>query len=154
MNLVVLSGRIYNLKRLGAKANVLKFSIRTISPVKTKDENFNEKTEFVKQYFTAISFDNYGRYGSVKDGDEVVVKGRLDVNIWENKEGTKVYETRIIVEDIMTADVLYEKQNKSRSTEGSGDSSSWVKTEGTATKQVAPVIEPSLSEYENEELPF
>lgn len=102
----------------------------------------------------AISFDNYGRYGSVKDGDEVVVKGRLDVNIWENKEGTKVYETRIIVEDIMTADVLYEKQNKSRSAEGSGDSSSWVKTEGATTKQVAPVIEPSLSEYENEELPF
>ena len=44
-------------------------------------EVWNKQAEFVNQYFN--------------DGDAVIASGKLYTNIYENKEGKKVYETKL-----------------------------------------------------------
>ena len=154
MNLVVLSGRIYHLKRFGPRQNIVSYTIRTVVPVKKKDENMNEITEYNNQYFNVTTFDNYGRYNSLKDGDEVIINGKLEEHTYENKEGKTIREVRIIANEVSTADVMIEKQNRAKN-RSNGDNASWVNSSRTNT---APqTSEPTVDGFEisvDDELPF
>ncbi|MBR1507618.1 MAG: single-stranded DNA-binding protein [Eubacterium sp.] len=71
---------------------------------KTDDEN-------AADFFTCVSFGKtaevIGKY--LKKGSRIMINGNLDNNKYTDKNGQKVYQTRIIVEEIEFADSKKEK---------------------------------------------
>ena len=71
---------------------------------KTDDEN-------AADFFTCVSFGKtaevIGKY--LKKGSRIMINGNLDNNNYTDKNGQKVYQTRIIVEEIEFADSKKEK---------------------------------------------
>ena len=87
--IVTIVGNISRIEMKTAGSNtVCKFQIECSEKYKDEWTNlyintevWNKQAEFVNQYF--------------KSGDVVVATGKLYTNVYENKEGKKVYETKL-----------------------------------------------------------
>ena len=97
MNKVVLQGRITNdleIKAVGSGTEVCNFSLAVDRQFKDKDGNkqtdfldctvFGKGAAFLSKYF--------------HKGDGIVIEGRLETRIWEDKEGKKRKSWTVMVE--------------------------------------------------------
>ena len=84
------------------------------------DRRFKRDGEPDADFFNCTSFGKQAEFVEryLKKGTKVVVSGRLQNNNYTNKEGQKVYDVRIMVEDIEFA------ESKNASTDGSFSGSS------------------------------
>jgi single-strand DNA-binding protein len=97
MNKVILSGRLTKDPEISSSASGTKFARFSIAvPRKYKKEGepdadffncstFGKTSDFVEKYF--------------KKGNKIEVSGRLENNSYTNRDGKKVNETRVMVEE-------------------------------------------------------
>lgn len=102
MNKVILMGRLVKDPEVTVSANgtsIAKFSIAV-------DRKFKREGEPEADFFNCVSFGNQAQFveNYLHKGTKVVVTGRIQNNNYTNKEGRKVYEVRIMVEEIEFAE--------------------------------------------------
>ena len=102
MNKVIMMGRLVKDPEISSSASGTTFARYSIAvDRKYKSDNgpdadffncssFGKQAEFVEKY--------------LKKGTKVVVSGRLENNNYTNKEGHKVYDVKIVVEDVEFAE--------------------------------------------------
>ena len=87
------------IKTLENGQKVASFSIATTRKWKDKDGNLQEKTEWHSIVFWGKVVESViEKY--VKKGDKVTVIGRLETQSYDDKDGIKRYQTRIIGETL------------------------------------------------------
>ena len=116
MNKVILMGRLTRDPEVSSSTTGTTFARYSIAV----DRRFKRDGEPDADFFNCTSFGKQAEFVEryLKKGTKVVVSGRLQNNNYTNKEGQKVYEVRIMVEDIEFA------ESKNASTDGSFSGSS------------------------------
>ena len=116
MNKVILMGRLTRDPEVSSSTSGTTFARYSIAV----DRRFKRDGEPDADFFNCTSFGKQAEFVEryLKKGTKVVVSGRLQNNNYTNKEGQKVYDVRIMVEDIEFA------ESKNASTDGSFSGSS------------------------------
>ncbi|MBO4883046.1 MAG: single-stranded DNA-binding protein [Lachnospiraceae bacterium] len=116
MNKVILMGRLTRDPEVSSSTTGTTFARYSIAV----DRRFKRDGEPDADFFNCTSFGKQAEFVEryLKKGTKVVVSGRLQNNNYTNKEGQKVYDVRIMVEDIEFA------ESKNASTDGSFSGSS------------------------------
>ena len=111
MNKVILMGRLTRDPEVSSSTTGTTFARYSIAV----DRRFKRDGEPDADFFNCTSFGKQAEFVEryLKKGTKVVVSGRLQNNNYTNKEGQKVYDVRIMVEDIEFA------ESKNASTDGS-----------------------------------
>lgn len=112
MNKVILMGRLVKDPEVTVSANgtsIAKFSIAV-------DRKFKREGEPEADFFNCVSFGNQAQFveNYLHKGTKVVVTGRIQNNNYTNKEGRKVYEVRIMVEEIEFAESKGESKEEKK----------------------------------------
>ena len=93
MNKIILMGRLTSdAETFGQKSKVARFTLAV-------DRNYGEdETDF----FNCVSFGKQAEFVEkyLKKGTKILLSGRLQNNIYEDKQGNKVTATQIITEEI------------------------------------------------------
>ena len=113
MNKVILMGRLTRDPEVrysqGANATaVARFSLAV-------DRKFKREGEPEADFFNCTAFGKLGEFAEkyLKQGTKIVISGRIENDNYTNKDGQKVYGTRILVEECEFA----ESKDKSSTTE-------------------------------------
>ena len=116
MNKVILMGRLTRDPEVSSSTTGMTFARYSIAV----DRRFKRDGEPDADFFNCTSFGKQAEFVEryLKKGTKVVVSGRLQNNNYTNKEGQKVYDVRIMVEDIEFA------ESKNASSDGSFSSGS------------------------------
>ena len=116
MNKVILMGRLTRDPEVSSSTTGTTFARYSIAV----DRRFKRDGEPDADFFNCTSFGKQAEFVEryLKKGTKVVVSGRLPNNNYTNKEGQKVYDVRIMVEDIEFA------ESKNASSDGSFSSGS------------------------------
>ena len=116
MNKVILMGRLTRDPEVSSSTTGTTFARYSIAV----DRRFKRDGEPDADFFNCTSFGKQAEFVEryLKKGTKVVVSGRLQNNNYTNKEGQKVYDVRIMVEDIEFA------ESKNASSDGSFSSGS------------------------------
>ena len=116
MNKVILMGRLTRDPEVSSSTTGTTFARYSIAV----DRRFKRDGEPDADFFNCTSFGKQAEFFEryLKKGTKVVVSGRLQNNNYTNKEGQKVYDVRIMVEDIEFA------ESKNASSDGSFSSGS------------------------------
>ena len=116
MNKVILMGRLTRDPEVSSSTSGTTFARYSIAV----DRRFKREGEPDADFFNCTSFGKQAEFVEryLKKGTKVVVSGRLQNNNYTNKDGQKVYDVRIMVEDIEFA------ESKNSSSEGSFNSGS------------------------------
>ncbi|MCR4793423.1 MAG: single-stranded DNA-binding protein [Lachnospiraceae bacterium] len=114
MNKVILMGRLTRDPEISSSASGTTFARFSIAV----DRRFKREGEPDADFFNCTSFGKQAEFVEryLKKGTKVVVTGRLQNNNYTNKEGQKVYDVRIMVEEIEFA------ESKNASSDGSFNS--------------------------------
>ena len=116
MNKVILMGRLTRDPEVSSSTTGTTFARYSIAV----DRRFKRDGEPDADFFNCTSCGKQAEFVEryLKKGTKVVVSGRLQNNNYTNKEGQKVYDVRIMVEDIEFA------ESKNASSDGSFSSGS------------------------------
>ena len=116
MNKVILMGRLTRDPEVSSSTTGTTFARYSIAV----DRRFKREGEPDADFFNCTSFGKQAEFVEkyLHKGTKVVVSGRLQNNNYTNKEGQKVYDVRIMVEDIEFA------ESKNASSDGSFSSGS------------------------------
>ncbi len=114
MNKVILMGRLTRDPEVSSSTSGTTFARFSIAV----DRRFKREGQADADFFNCTSFGKQAEFVEkyIKKGTKVVVTGRLENNNYTNKEGQKVYDVRIMVEEIEFA------ESKNASSEGSYNS--------------------------------
>ena len=112
MNKVILMGRLVKDPEVTVSANgtsIAKFSIAV-------DRKFKREGEPEADFFNCVSFGNQAQFieNYLHKGTKVVATGRIQNNNYTNKEGRKVYDVRIMVEEIEFAESKGESKEEKK----------------------------------------
>ena len=121
MNLVVMTGKIANQIRTFYSERglcVVRFNIRVDKSVRKSASADTPRYDT----FNCVAFGKYAETLSyfANDGDAIMVKGKLSISAYENKEQQKVYMTEVQVQELK----YLETPKSLNPEEGSGDFSS------------------------------
>lgn len=102
MNKVILMGRLVRDPEISSSTSGTTFARYTIAV----DRRFKKEGEPDADFFNCTSFGKQAEFVEkyLKKGTKIVVSGRLQNNNYTNKDGQKVYDVRIMVEDIEFAE--------------------------------------------------
>ena len=102
MNKVILMGRLTRDPEISSSTSGTTFARYSIAV----DRRFKREGEPDADFFNCTSFGKQAEFVEryLKKGTKVVVTGRLQNNNYTNKDGQKVYDVRIMVEDIEFAE--------------------------------------------------
>lgn len=116
MNKVILMGRLTREPEVSSSASGTTFARFSIAV----DRRFKKEGEPDADFFNCSAFSKTAEFVEryLKKGTKVVVTGRLQNNNYTNKEGQKVYDVRIMVEEIEFAE---SKNNSGNQDSGSAD---------------------------------
>lgn len=121
MNKVILMGRLTRDPEVSSSTSGTTFARFSIAV----DRRFKKEGEPDADFFNCSAFSKTAEFVEryLKKGTKVVVTGRLQNNNYTNKEGQKVYDVRIMVEEIEFA----ESKNSSESSDsGSADVTDFI----------------------------
>lgn len=136
MNKVIMMGRLTRDPEVSSSTSGTTFARYSIAV----DRKFKKEGEPDADFFNCSSFGKQAEFVEkyLAKGTKVVISGRLQNNNYTNKEGQKVNDVRIMVEEIEFA------ESKNGSTE--------TKTEKTESKDVTDFL--NVAPEIIEELPF
>ena len=102
MNLVILMGRICkdpDITSSQSGTTIARYSIAV-------DRRFKKEGEPTADFFTCVSFGKQAEFVDryLKKGTKIVVTGELQNNNYTNKDGQKVYDTRILTNNVEFAE--------------------------------------------------
>lgn len=102
MNLVILMGRICkdpDITSSQSGTTIARYSIAV-------DRRFKKEGEPTADFFTCVSFGKQAEFVDryLKKGTKIVVTGELQNNNYTNKDGQKVYDTRIHTNNVEFAE--------------------------------------------------
>lgn len=97
MNKVILMGRLTRDPEITSTATGTTFARFSLAV----DRRFKREGEPTADFFNCTTFGKNAEFIEryVKKGTKLVVSGRLENNNYTNKQGEKVYENRVIVEE-------------------------------------------------------
>lgn len=112
MNKIILMGRLVKDPEVSVSASgtsIAKFSIAV-------DRKFKREGDPSADFFNCVSFKTQAQFveNYLHKGTKVVVTGRIENNNYTNKEGRKVYDVRIMVEEIEFAESKSEGKSESK----------------------------------------
>lgn len=116
MNKVILMGRLTREPEVSSSTSGTTFARFSIAV----DRKFKKEGDPDADFFNCTSFNKQAEFVEryLKKGTKVVVTGRLQNNNYTNKDGQKVYDVRIMVEEIEFAE---SKNSSESSNSGSAD---------------------------------
>lgn len=102
MNLAILMGRLAkdpDVSSSQSGTTIARYSIAV-------DRRFKKDGEPSADFFTCVSFGKQAEFVDryLKKGTKIVVTGEIQNNNYTNKDGQKVYDTRILVHDVEFAE--------------------------------------------------
>ena len=114
MNLVILMGRICkdpDITSSQSGTTIARYSVAV-------DRRFKKEGEPTADFFTCVSFGKQAEFVDryLKKGTKIVVTGELQNNNYTNKDGQKVYDTRILTNNVEFAESKRET-NESNNTD-------------------------------------
>ena len=112
MNHVIFIGRItrdLELKQSKSGMSTLKFSLAVNRKTKAGEE---KKADFINMTAFGKTAEFIEKY--MAKGVQIAVSGRLQVEPYTNKEGKKVYDTSVLVDEVNFADGKKEASNDSK----------------------------------------
>lgn len=86
----------------GSGIMVAKFSLATTERFKSKDGEWQEKTEWHNIVAWRKHAEIIGSY--VKKGSKLYIEGKLQTSSWQTQDGQKKYRTEIVTDDIVLLD--------------------------------------------------
>lgn len=116
MNKVILLGRLCKDPEVSSSASGTTFARYSIAV----DRKFKKEGEPDADFFNCTSFSKQAEFVEkyLKKGTKVVVTGRLQNNNYTNKDGQKVYDVRIMCEEVEFAE---SKNSSGNQDSGSAD---------------------------------
>lgn len=116
MNKVILMGRLTREPEVSSSTSGTTFARFSIAV----DRKFKKEGDPDADFFNCTSFGKQSEFVEkyLKKGTKVVVTGRLQNNNYTNKDGQKVYDIRVMVEEIEFAE---SKNSSESSNSGSAD---------------------------------
>ena len=102
MNKIILMGRLVRDPEISSSTSGTTFARYSIAV----DRKFKKEGEPTADFFNCTSFGKQAEFVEryLKKGTKIVVSGRLENNNYTNKDGQKVYDVRIMVEDVEFAE--------------------------------------------------
>ena len=102
MNLVILMGRLTRDPEISSSASGTTFARYSIAV----DRRFKKEGDPDADFFNCASFGKQAEFVEryLKKGSKIVVSGRLQNNHYTNKDGQKIYDERIMVEEVEFAE--------------------------------------------------
>ena len=102
MNKVIMMGRLTREPEISNSASGTTFARFSIAV----DRKFKKEGEPDADFFNCVSFGKQAEFVEkyLKKGTKIVISGRLQNNNYTNKDGQKIYDARIMVEDIEFAE--------------------------------------------------
>lgn len=102
MNKVILLGRLCKDPEVSSSTSGTTFARYSIAV----DRKFKKEGEPEADFFNCVSFNKQAEFVEryLKKGTKVVVTGRLQNNNYTNKDGQKVYDIRVMAEEIEFAE--------------------------------------------------
>lgn len=106
MNKVILIGRLtrdadvrYTQKQDGTQMCIARFTLAV-------DRKFKQEGQQTADFISCVAFGKQGEFVEkyLKQGNKVVVSGRIQTGSYTNKEGQKVYTTDVVTEEIEFAE--------------------------------------------------
>lgn len=121
MNKVILMGRLTREPEVSSSASGTTFARFSIAV----DRKFKKEGEPDADFFNCTSFGKQSEFVEryLKKGTKVVVTGRLQNNNYTNKDGQKVYDIRVMVEEIEFAE---SKNSSGNQDSGSADVTDFI----------------------------
>ena len=109
MNKIILMGRLVRDPEISSSTSGTTFARYSIAV----DRKFKKEGEPTADFFNCTSFGKQAEFVEryLKKGTKIVVSGRLENNNYTNKDGQKVYDVRIMVEDVEFAESKSESSN-------------------------------------------
>ena len=117
MNKIIMMGRLARDPEISSSTSGTTFARYSIAV----DRKFKKEGEPDADFFNCSSFGKQAEFVEkyLKKGTKVVVTGRLQNNNYTNKDGQKVYDVRIMVEEIEFAESKSESSNSAAKSEQS-----------------------------------
>ena len=102
MNKVILMGRLTKDPEISSSASGTTFARYSIAV----DRKYKQEGEPDADFFNCTSFGKQAEFVEkyLKKGTKIIVSGRLQNNNYTNKEGHKVYDVRVITEEVEFAE--------------------------------------------------
>lgn len=102
MNKVILMGRLTKDPEVSSSASGTAYARYSIAV----DRKFKRENEPTADFFNCVSFGKQAEFVEkyLKKGTKIVVTGSLQNNNYTNREGNKVFEVRIMVEEVEFAE--------------------------------------------------
>ena len=102
MNKIILMGRLARDPEVSSSTSGTTFARFSIAV----DRRFKKEGESNADFFNCTSFGKQAEFCEkyLKKGTKILLSGRLENNNYTNKEGQKVYDVRIMVEEIEFAE--------------------------------------------------
>ena len=102
MNKVILMGRLTKDPEISSSASGTTFARYSIAV----DRKYKQEGEPDADFFNCTSIGKQGEFVEryLKKGTKILVTGRLQNNNYTNKEGHKVYDVRVITEEVEFAE--------------------------------------------------
>lgn len=121
MNKVILMGRLTRDPEVSSSTSGSTFARYSIAV----DRKFKKEGEPDADFFNCTSFGKQAEFVEryLKKGTKIVVSGRLQNNNYTNKDGQKVYDVRIMCEEVEFAE---SKNSSESSNSGSADVTDFV----------------------------
>lgn len=115
MNKIILMGRLARDPEVSSSTSGTTFARFSIAV----DRRFKKEGEPNADFFNCTSFGKQAEFCEkyLKKGTKILLSGRLENNNYTNKEGQKVYDIRVMVEEIEFAE---SKNSSESSTASSG----------------------------------
>jgi single-strand DNA-binding protein len=118
MNKVNLIGRITrDLDLKGSEAKYIKFNLAV--PRQFKNQNGERETDFISCVAWRKTAELIAQY--FKKGSQIGISGRIQTGSYDKEDGTKVYTTDVIVEDITFIDKKQDTQSSTNEFEDFGN---------------------------------
>lgn len=118
MNKVNLIGRITkDLELKGSEAKYIKFNLAV--PRQFKNQNGERETDFISCVAWRKTAELIAQY--FKKGSQIGISGRIQTGSYDKEDGTKVYTTDVIVEDITFIDKKQDTQSSTNEFEDFGN---------------------------------
>lgn len=121
MNKVILMGRLTRDPEVSSSTSGTTFARYSIAV----DRKFKKEGEPDADFFNCTSFGKQSEFVEryLKKGTKVVVTGRLQNNNYTNKDGQKIYDIRVMVEEIEFAE---SKNSSGNQDSGSADVTDFI----------------------------
>ena len=102
MNKVILMGRLTKDPEVNSSSSGTAYARYSIAV----DRKFKRENEPTADFFNCVSFGKQAEFAEkyLKKGTKIVVTGSIQNNNYTNREGNKVFEVRIMVEEVEFAE--------------------------------------------------